>query len=119
MKQFSLNNVSQIFLGVCIVAGAWMISDAIYENGSQKTNERVSVSMNTTEQPQLMNGLELKRYLGINDEQLNMIYPRKEDGVVTSNIPYIELGYEYYFPVKAIDRWLADMEVETFRDKRD
>ncbi|MDX8342213.1 hypothetical protein [Rossellomorea sp. YZS02] len=28
-------------------------------------------------------------------------------------------GYEYYFPVKAIDRWLTDMEVETFLDKGD
>ena len=119
MKKFLLNNFSQIFLGVCVVASAWMISNAKYENGSQKANEPVTVSMNTTEQPQLMNGIELKRYLGINDEQLDMIYPKKEDGVVTSNIPYIKLGYEYYFPVKAIDRWLTDMEVETFRDKGD
>ena len=112
MKQLS-TNISLIILGLCILAGAWMISNAIQTSDYQNADEQVTVSMNSTEEPQLMSSMELKDYLGISDEQLEMVYPRKEDDVVKSEIPYIKMGYEYYFPVKAIDRWLEETEGKT------
>ncbi|GEN52317.1 hypothetical protein HFA01_05790 [Halobacillus faecis] len=62
-----------------------------------------------------MSYLELQRYLSINDEQLEMVLPEKEGNVTKSNIPYIQFGYKYYFPVKAIDKWLTETEAETFK----
>ncbi|MEI2666245.1 helix-turn-helix domain-containing protein [Rossellomorea sp. LJF3] len=114
MKQLS-TNISLIILGLCILTGALVISNAIQIIDSQNADEQVTVNMNSTEEPQLMSSTELKDYLGISDEQLEMIYPRKEDDVVISEIPYIKIGYEYYFPVKAINRWLEEAEGKTFQ----
>ncbi|UTE76680.1 helix-turn-helix domain-containing protein [Rossellomorea sp. KS-H15a] len=114
MKQRS-TNISLIILALCILAGAWMISNAIQNSDSQNVDDQVTVNMNSTEGPQLLSSTELKDYLGISDEQLELIYPRKEDDVVISEIPYIKMGYEYYFPVKAIDRWLEETEGKSFQ----
>ncbi|WGG44573.1 hypothetical protein [Rossellomorea sp. DA94] len=114
MKQLS-TNISLIILALCILAGAWMISNAIQTSDSQNADEQVTVNMNSTEEHQLMSSTELKDYLGITDEQLESIYPRKQDDVVISEIPYIKMGYEYYFPVKAIDRWLEETEGKSFQ----
>ena len=114
MKQLS-TNISLIILSVCILIGAWMISNALQKSDSHNADDQVTVNMNSTEEPQLLSSMELQKYLGISDEELGKIYPKTEDGVVTSNIPYIKIGYEYYFPVKAIDRWLEETEGETFQ----
>ncbi|KPL60977.1 hypothetical protein [Rossellomorea vietnamensis] len=114
MKQLS-TNISLIILGVCILIGAWMISNALQNSNSHITDDQVTVNMNSTEGPQLLSSMELKDYLGISKEQLEMLYPRKEDDVIISEIPYIKMGYEYYFPVKAIDRWLEETEGKTFQ----
>ncbi|QHE62516.1 hypothetical protein FHE72_16925 [Rossellomorea vietnamensis] len=114
MKQLS-TNIALIILALCILAGAWMISNAIQNSDSQNADDQVTVNMNSTEGPQLLSSTELKDYLGISAEQLELIYPRKEDDVVISEIPYIKMGYEYYFPVKAIDRWLEVTEGKSFQ----
>ncbi|MCA1057538.1 hypothetical protein LCL96_01230 [Rossellomorea aquimaris] len=114
MKQ--TNNFSLIFLGVCVLAGAWMVSNSLNNNGNQKAVAAVDqVTVVTPQEHQLLNHLELKEYLGINDEQLEKILPKKEGNVTTSEIPYIKIGYTTYFPVKAIDKWLTETEAETFQ----
>ena len=113
MKQLT-TNIALLFLGVCILTGSWLVSNALNTNSSERTGEQVSVNMNTPQERQLLNHLELKEYLGISDEQLERILPRKDGDVIQSNIPYIKIGYEYYFPVKAIDKWLTETEAETF-----
>ncbi|MFZ0476877.1 MAG: hypothetical protein WAM18_15540 [Halobacillus sp.] len=110
MRQISIS-ISLIFLGLCIVAGAWMVSNAL---NSQNGTEQVMVNTGP-EKKQLMGHLGLKSYLGINDEQLEKILPKKEGDDIKSEIPYIQIGYEYYFPVKAIDKWLTETEAETFK----
>ena len=45
-----------------------------------------------------MSHLGLKSYLGINDEQLEKILPKKEGDDIKSEIPSIQIGYEYDFP---------------------
>ncbi len=71
--------------------------------------------MVTRTDDQLMSHLELQEYLGINGEELSKILPREEDNVIKSKIPYIKIGYKFYFPVNAIDKWLTKTEAETFR----
>ncbi|UOR13707.1 hypothetical protein [Halobacillus amylolyticus] len=113
MKQRAVS-LSLIFLGICILVGAWMVSTSINnEDKSQKELNQVKVVTDTNKQ--LMGHLELGEYLGINEEQLAKLLPKKDGNVTKSKIPYIQIGYEYYYPVKAIDKWLTEMESETFR----
>ncbi|UOR12786.1 hypothetical protein [Halobacillus amylolyticus] len=113
MRQITIS-LSLIILGVCIFAGAWMVSSAINNSASfQKGLEQVNV--NTKSEEQLMGHLELKEYLGVSGKQLEKILPKKDGNVTKSKIPYIKIGYEYYFLVKAIDKWLTETEAETFR----
>jgi hypothetical protein len=103
-------------LGICILAGAWIVSNALNNNGNQKTVGPVDqVTVVTPQEHQLLSHLELKEYLGINDEELEKILPKKEENVTTSEIPYVKIGYTTYFPVKAIDKWLTETEAETFQ----
>ncbi|WP_431803645.1 hypothetical protein [Halobacillus andaensis] len=113
MRQLT-TNISLIFLGLCIFAGAWMVSSALNDSGSQNAVEQVTVHPAQDER-QLMSHSELKEYLGISDEQLEKILPEKEDNVTKSKIPYIKIDHEYYFSVKAIDKWLTETEVENFQ----
>ncbi len=93
-----------------------MVSSALNNSNNQKAAEPVDqVTVITNQEHQLLSHLELKEYLGINDEQLEKILPKKDGDVTTSEIPYIKIGYETYFPVKAIDKWLTETEAETFQ----
>ncbi|MFI8685791.1 hypothetical protein [Rossellomorea sp. NPDC077527] len=115
MKQTTIN-FSLIFLGVCVLAGAWMVSNALNHNGNQKAVGPVDqVTVITPQEHQLLSYLELKEYLGISDEQLGKILPKNDGDITTSEIPYIKIGYETYFPVKAIDKWLTETEAQTFQ----
>ncbi|WP_226577746.1 hypothetical protein [Halobacillus litoralis] len=113
MKQ-NLISLSLVFLGVCILAGAFIVAGAI-NNETQAETEPPQVQVNAHTEKQLMSHLELKQYLGITDEQLAKILPQEVDGVTKSSIPYIRIGYEYYFPVKAVDQWLTETEAIVFR----
>ena len=61
-----------------------------------------------------MSPIELKSYLGISDEELEKILPKRNGDDIESVIPYIKIGYQYYFPVEAIDKWLAETEAVAF-----
>ncbi|MFZ0368141.1 MAG: hypothetical protein WAM07_00900 [Halobacillus sp.] len=112
MKQMA-GSLAQIFLGICILAGSWMIADAVKEsNRSESSVEQVQV--NPRAKDQLMSHSELQEYLGIKQYQLEKILPQKEGNVTKSQIPYIQIGYEYYFPVKAVDQWLKETEAASF-----
>ncbi|KHE71793.1 hypothetical protein [Halobacillus sp. BBL2006] len=115
MKQYTISR-SLVFLGLCILAAAWIMASALNDKAEARDQNEVSqANINIQKEDQLMNHLELKGYLGLSDEQLEKILPKKEDNVTKSKIPYIKIGYEYYFPVKAIDQWLTETEAETFR----
>ncbi|MGB8000913.1 MAG: hypothetical protein WCF60_12595 [Anaerobacillus sp.] len=108
-------HLSLLILGACILTGAWMVSSSVNNSvNSQSGVERINVQTEP-ERHQLMSHLELKEYLGISDEQLEKILPKKDGNVIKSEIPYIQIGYQYYFPVKAIDKWLTETEAETFQ----
>ncbi|MCA1010534.1 helix-turn-helix domain-containing protein [Halobacillus halophilus] len=112
MKQMA-GSLAQIFLGICILAGSWMIADALKEsNRAEPAVEQVQVKPQVKDQ--LMTHLELQEYLGIKQEQLEKILPQKDGNVTKSQIPYIQIGYEYYFPVKAVDQWLEETEAASF-----
>lgn len=110
MKQQTIN-VSLIFLGVCILAGAWMVSTALKD---QNQVEPITVNAQAPAQQQLMDPIELKSYLGISDEELEKILPKRNGDDIESVIPYIKIGYQYYFPVEAIDKWLAEADATAF-----
>jgi hypothetical protein len=115
MRQTTIN-FSLLFFGICVLAGAWMVSNALNNNSHQKAVGPVDqITMVPPKEHQLLSHLELKDYLGINDEQLEKILPKKDGDVTTSEIPYIKIGYTTYFPVKAIDKWLTETEAETFQ----
>ena len=40
--------------------------------------------------------------------------PEKNDDVTKSSIPLIIIGDKYYFPIKGVDKWLTETEVEGF-----
>lgn len=113
MKQVNVL-ISLVIPGLCILAGFWMVADSI-DNHAASQDGSEQVKGNTVTEAQLMSHLELKEYLGINEEQLAKILPKKDGNVTTSKIPYIKIGYEYFFPVKAIDKWLTEAEAEIFR----
>ena len=97
-----------------MLAGTWMVSSALNNNGNQKAVGPVDqVTVITPQEHQLLSPLELKEYLGLTDEQLVKILPKEDGDVTTSEIPYIKIGYQTYFPVKAIDKWLTEMKAET------
>ncbi|PFG05362.1 hypothetical protein [Bacillus sp. es.034] len=48
MKQLS-TNISLIILGICILAGAWMISNALQNSDSPNADDQVTVHMNSME----------------------------------------------------------------------
>lgn len=115
MRKITIN-FSLMFFGVCVLVGAWMISSALNNSAKQKAIGPVDqVTVITPQNHQLLSHLELKEYLGINDKQLEKILPKRDGDVTTSEIPYIKIGYETYFPVKAIDKWLSETEAETFQ----
>ncbi|MGP4069977.1 helix-turn-helix domain-containing protein [Halobacillus sp. B29] len=112
MKQFA-SSLAQIFLGLCILAGSWMIADAMSDNNpSGNSIEQVQVKPQTKDQ--LLSHSELQEYLGIKQDQVEKLLPKKEGNVTKSQIPYIQIGYEYYFPVKAVDLWLEETEAAIF-----
>ncbi|MBA2176154.1 helix-turn-helix domain-containing protein [Halobacillus locisalis] len=110
MKHLTIN-VSLIFLGVCVLAGAWMVSNALQEQNQAKP---ITVNAQAPAQQQLMSPIELKSYLGISDEELEKIMPKRNGDDIESIIPYIKIGYQYYFPVEAIDEWLAEADATAF-----
>ncbi|WP_082233020.1 DNA-binding protein [Halobacillus massiliensis] len=57
-----------------------------------------------------MSHIELQEYLGVSDEQFDKLLPENES---EREVPYIRIGHEYYYPVKAVDKWLTEIEAET------
>ncbi|MYL18744.1 hypothetical protein GLW04_02515 [Halobacillus litoralis] len=112
MKELT-TNMSLLIVGACILSGAIILSNALTQS-SQEAGEQVIVR-EQPEGPQLLSYLELQDYLGLSDEQIEKVLPKNEGDGVKSQIPYVKIGYEYYFPVKAVDKWLAETEAATFR----
>ncbi|MRH43541.1 hypothetical protein GH741_12710 [Aquibacillus halophilus] len=114
MKQTMVSS-SLIFLGVCILIGAWVVSSAIKTVAMPQSGVQ-EVHINEEVDTQLMSHMGLQEYLGIQDNELDLILPELDDeGRLNSKLPYIQIGSSIYFPVKAINNWLADVEAETFK----
>lgn len=62
-------------------------------------------SMETTKKETLLTLSELGDYLGITEEEIKMLV---SEDITKSQIPYIKIGNEFYFSVKAIDKWLTE-----------
>ncbi|MCA0983507.1 helix-turn-helix domain-containing protein [Halobacillus yeomjeoni] len=106
-------NTYLLILAASILTGSWMVTSALNNTEAQTAVKEVTV--NPAKDQQLMSPGELQQYLGIRDDQLAKILPKKDGDVVKSKLPYVKIGYEYYFPVKAIDKWLTETEAEVFK----
>ncbi|WP_138419425.1 helix-turn-helix domain-containing protein [Aquibacillus sediminis] len=90
-------------LAIAIVIGSWLISSGLHNNGEQMVNEKNYTE--TTKKEPLLTQSELGDYLGITDEETQLLI---SEDVTKSLIPYIKIGNEFYFSVKAIDKWLIE-----------
>ena len=89
---------------VCFVIGSWLISNSLGTNSTQPKKQ-------TTEK-QLLTQSEVAEYLGINIEEIKKLtkIPDGQNSYI-SEIPHMEIGNIVYYPKKAIDRWLLNMEL--------
>ncbi|MBH0229104.1 helix-turn-helix domain-containing protein [Halobacillus yeomjeoni] len=107
-------NTYLLILAASILTGSWMVTSALNDTKAQTAVKEITLNHPPKDQ-QLMSPGELKQYLGIRDDQLAKILPKKDGDVVKSKLPYVKIGYEYYFPQKAVDKWLAETEAEVFQ----
>ncbi|MBY0122251.1 helix-turn-helix domain-containing protein [Bacillus sp. S/N-304-OC-R1] len=90
-------------LAIAIVIGSWLISSGLNNSREQMVNEKSNKE--TTREEPLLTLSELGDYLGITEEEIKMFV---SEDVTKSQIPYLKIGNEFYFSVKAIDRWLTE-----------
>ncbi|WP_064090929.1 hypothetical protein [Rossellomorea aquimaris] len=110
--KYQLMAVSIFSLAIAIVIGSWFVSKELNRNVQVVMDKGVDEEI--TQEKQLLTQSELGSYLGVTDEELQMILPRIDENITTSSIPYIKIGTEFYFPVKAIDKWLLETEAIMF-----
>ncbi|MDC3414408.1 helix-turn-helix domain-containing protein [Terrihalobacillus insolitus] len=91
-------------LAIAIVIGSWFISSGLNNNGERILIEKND--METTHETLLLTQSELGDYLGITEEEIQMFI---SEDIIKSGIPYIKIGNEFYFSVKAIDKWLVEV----------
>ncbi|TXC79023.1 helix-turn-helix domain-containing protein [Metabacillus litoralis] len=96
MKNLSLS-VSIILSGICFLIGTGLIANSITEANDIK---RVEMNKEAIPEKQLLTKSELAIYLGLFDEELNKLISKD------SNIPFIKIEGEVYYPKMAIDEWL-------------
>jgi hypothetical protein len=87
-------------LAIAIVIGSWLISGGLNNSEAQKENDTES-----TQKKLLLSQSELADYLGLTEEEIQMFV---SEDVTKSLIPYIKVGNEFYYSVKAIDKWLVE-----------
>ncbi|TYS13504.1 hypothetical protein FZC78_21305 [Rossellomorea vietnamensis] len=93
-----LISLSIFSLAIAIVIGSWFISNGLSNSGVHTDAEEV-------QQEQLLTQSELGEYLGLTEEEIKMFI---SEDISKSMIPYIKVGNEFYFSVKAIDKWLVE-----------
>ncbi|SDQ05541.1 helix-turn-helix domain-containing protein [Virgibacillus salinus] len=93
-------------LALAIVIGSWIISNGLNNSGAQAIDDEENVE--TAQEKLLLTQSELGDYLGITEEQVQMFV---SEDITKSVIPYVKIGEEYYFSVKAIDKWLLETRV--------
>ncbi|MFD2212678.1 hypothetical protein [Metabacillus endolithicus] len=101
--------VSVCLLACSLLVSSFIISNAITNSyGGKKGKEEVYSDH------ALMTKNDLEVYLGLTDEEVSRLLPKAEDDVTASEIPYLLIGDTYYFPAKAIDKWLQETEARHF-----
>lgn len=104
MKNYA-TALSLLCLAFSIVVGSWLIS------GKQENKEVQAAAENQEPQDQLLTREEVVAYLGISLEELDkMSYRVDEVGDIESELPFIKIGKMIYYPKKAVDRWLRDID---------
>lgn len=101
-------------LALAIVLGSWLIAGGLSENAIHKKELLVSTTpTNEIVQPQMFTKAELASYLGLSEEEIEMLGPVPTGpNTTTSVLPYLKIGKTVYYPKEAVDRWLRDMQVD-------
>lgn len=96
--------LSILCLAVCFVIGSWLISDSLRNISTQPTKQIA--------QQQLLTQSEVADYLGISIVEVQKIteIPNGQNSYI-SEIPHIKIEDKIYYPKKAIDRWLLNVEL--------
>lgn len=110
---------SSIILGLSIIVSAWILGNAWRDSAESMRLQHVTLDQlqyenENIETPQLLDLSGLAMYLGITDDQAIKLMPRESGGETISQIPYVKINHQYYFPLKAIDKWLLENEVRHF-----
>lgn len=108
MKNDYFKSIVIIVLSVSIFCGSWLISNSI--NNLANSNDRKSNIAEKTQllEPQLLDEKGLMAYLGITDEEFDAIKVNQREKNLDT-LPYIEIYGKYYYPRKAINKWLTDV----------
>jgi hypothetical protein len=92
-------------LAVSIVTGCWLISNSLKES-----NKPIN-SIKQAAQHQLLTQAEVADYLGISKDEVQKLTSIPEgDGIEKSELPYIKIENNYYYPKTGIDKWLLTVE---------
>lgn len=91
-------------LAICFVIGSWLLSTSLKNGSPQPTTQSA--------QHQLFTQPEVAEYLGISIAEVQKIteIPNGQNSY-TSEIPHIKIDNNVYYPKKAIDRWLQNVEL--------
>lgn len=89
---------------VCFVIGSLLISNSLSNKSTQPIKQTV--------QPQLLTQSEIADYLGISIIEVQKLteIPDGQNSYI-SEIPHIKIENTVYYPKKAIDRWLLNVEL--------
>lgn len=91
-------------LAICIVLSSWLLSTSLRYESPKPTSQTI--------QHQLFTQQEVAVYLGISMVEVQKIteIPNGQNSY-TSEIPHIKIDNNVYYPKKAIDRWLQNIEL--------
>lgn len=120
-ENLKVNNLifPSIIIGLSIIISAWILGNAWRDSAESMRLQHVTLDQlqyenENRETPQLLDLSGLAMYLGITDDQAMKLMPRESAGETFSQIPYVKINQQYYFPVKAIDNWLLENEMRHF-----
>jgi len=97
-------------LALSFMIGSWLITKELRENTtSVKEVSLKTENTNEVTEPQFFNMTQLAIYLGLSEEEVEMLGPVPSgENVTTSELPYIRINDTLYFSRQAIDKWLQN-----------
>jgi hypothetical protein len=97
--------ISIFSLGICIVFGCWLLSNSLRDNKSSQPIKNPP--------HQLLTQSEVAKYLGISVRKIQELTEYPDGSGYTSILPHVKVDNTNYYPKKALDKWLQNVELTT------